>query len=395
MRYQKYCYLAVQVMKVVVVSLAGVGLLSGCSSQLRTTIVSGSEAQKVQLAQVESEQLQQEPVRATVEPDQNQNLGAGPQLDIPVELPAIPVIRQSSVPEIAATPETAGASPIGLEQASENQGGQRAASLMPSSETTKEAETAVQQSQVTQLPVIGIPSVSYEPELPALPTLRHDDTDSTREATATIVDDVSAQSASSVRESLMDSQTEHGTVSQPAVDPFATDQFDGGTTSDELVEQPKIVAQVAPAEADEMHSQTSSTEQEPMQVAKVMPQEARDVEMVNETLEAALSDVYFDYDQFFIREDATVLLKANAQLLTDKLAGKRIVIEGHCDERGTQSYNMVLGEKRAKAVKHFLQALGVPEENLEIVSFGKDKPFCLDQTETCRQENRRGHFVIK
>ena len=88
-------------------------------------------------------------------------------------------------------------------------------------------------------------------------------------------------------------------------------------------------------------------------------------------------------------------MKANAQLLAEDLSGKHIVIEGHCDERGTQSYNMVLGERRATAVKHFLQDLGVPAENLQVVSYGKDKPFCTAQSEECWQENRRGHFVIK
>jgi peptidoglycan-associated lipoprotein len=133
----------------------------------------------------------------------------------------------------------------------------------------------------------------------------------------------------------------------------------------------------------------------PMQLAKVMPQELATVEITTETLEVALSDIYFDYDQFAIREEAAELLEINAQLFAAKFAEKNIVIEGHCDERGTQSYNMVLGERRAKAVKHFLQDLGVPAENLQVVSYGKDKPFCLEQTEACWQENRRGHFVIK
>lgn len=135
--------------------------------------------------------------------------------------------------------------------------------------------------------------------------------------------------------------------------------------------------------------------QEPMQVVKVMPQEPEKVEITTEALEAALSDIYFDYDRFSIREEAEAQLKANAQLLTAKFAEKNIVIEGHCDERGTQSYNMVLGEARANAVKTFLEDLGISSDKLEVVSYGKDKPFCREQTEECWQENRRGHFVIK
>ena len=117
--------------------------------------------------------------------------------------------------------------------------------------------------------------------------------------------------------------------------------------------------------------------------------------MSKEALEELLSDIYFDYDQFAIRDDAEVLLKSNARLLLEKFTEAKIVVEGHCDERGTQSYNMVLGERRAMAVQHFLLDLGVPAENLQVVSYGKDKPFCTEQTEVCWQDNRRGHFVIK
>ena len=112
-------------------------------------------------------------------------------------------------------------------------------------------------------------------------------------------------------------------------------------------------------------------------------------------MSAALSDIYFDYDRFSIREDAALLLKSNAQLLSATLAEKAIVIEGHCDARGTQSYNMILGEARANAIKAFLEDLGISGEKLQVVSYGKDKPFCMEQTEECWQENRRGHFVIK
>ena len=118
----------------------------------------------------------------------------------------------------------------------------------------------------------------------------------------------------------------------------------------------------------------SPVQKEPVQVAKVMPRESEPDRIMTETLEAALSDIYFDYDQFAIREDAGELLKANAQLFASKFAETYIVIEGHCDERGTQSYNMVLGERRAKAVKYFLQDLGVPAENLQAVSYGNPIP---------------------
>ncbi len=132
-----------------------------------------------------------------------------------------------------------------------------------------------------------------------------------------------------------------------------------------------------------------------MQIAKLMGKQPEQVGIQKTELERALSDIYFDFDQFEIREDAGVLLKANAQLLSEKFAEANIVVEGHADQRGTQSYNLVLGERRAQAIKSFLQDLGVPAKSLQVVSYGKEKPFCHDQTKTCFQENRRGHFVVK
>jgi peptidoglycan-associated lipoprotein len=105
----------------------------------------------------------------------------------------------------------------------------------------------------------------------------------------------------------------------------------------------------------------------------------------------ALSDVYFDFDQFLIRRDATDALQANAtRLKTD--AALHVLIEGHCDERGSVAYNLVLGERRAKAVKQYLQDLGIPASQLTITSYGKDRPFCTEHSEACYQSNRRAHF---
>lgn len=105
----------------------------------------------------------------------------------------------------------------------------------------------------------------------------------------------------------------------------------------------------------------------------------------------ALSDVYFDYDQSALRADAQTALAANAQHLQSG-SSKSVVIEGHCDERGTHAYNLVLGERRAQAVKRYLEDLGVPSERIRIVSYGKERPFCSDHSEACWQENRRAHF---
>jgi peptidoglycan-associated lipoprotein len=290
----------IQVVKVVMVSGCVIGLLTGCSSRLRTTVVSGSDASKVQVTQLEPETVTVEEVIA--QPALKET-----RMDIPVEEPARSAPRSELPAEIFATPKSTVA-PSEISPFFE------VPTPVPADESIASSMPSVSEPSV-QRPSSGIPPISFEPELPALPTRAHD-----------------------------------------------------------AAELPKT---------------------SPVQVAKVMPQEPEKVEITTETLEEALSDIYFDYDRFLIREDAMALLKANAHLLTAKFAEKNIVIEGHCDERGTQSYNMVLGEARANAVKTFLEDLGISSDKLEVVSYGKDKPFCREQTEECWQENRRGHFVIK
>jgi peptidoglycan-associated lipoprotein len=103
-------------------------------------------------------------------------------------------------------------------------------------------------------------------------------------------------------------------------------------------------------------------------------------------------DAYFDYDSAEIRADAREALQKTADFLK-KYPQARVVIEGHCDERGSTEYNLALGDRRANAVKQYLINLGIPAANLNTVSYGKEKPFCSESTEACWQQNRRGHFV--
>lgn len=109
---------------------------------------------------------------------------------------------------------------------------------------------------------------------------------------------------------------------------------------------------------------------------------------------SALGDAFFDFDRFQIRKDAEPILDANARWLRAN-ANKTALIEGHCDERGTLAYNLVLGEKRARAAKTYLQDLGVPASQLQTTSYGETRPFCKQQNEDCYQQNRRAHFVAK
>ena len=105
-----------------------------------------------------------------------------------------------------------------------------------------------------------------------------------------------------------------------------------------------------------------------------------------------LSDIFFDFDRFVIRDDARSGLEANAGLLKSQ-SGEKILIEGHCDERGTSAYNLVLGERRAQATVRYLQDLGVPSSQMQITSYGKERPFCTEHSEACWQSNRRAHFA--
>ena len=107
-----------------------------------------------------------------------------------------------------------------------------------------------------------------------------------------------------------------------------------------------------------------------------------------------LADVFFDFDDYSIRRDAKPILEANAQLMEDH-AGGMVIIEGHCDERGSSDYNLVLGERRAQAVKRYLQKRGVQPSRMQVVTYGKERPFCVEHTEECYEKNRRAHFEYR
>ena len=109
-----------------------------------------------------------------------------------------------------------------------------------------------------------------------------------------------------------------------------------------------------------------------------------------------IQDAYFDYDKHDIRPDAQKTLADDAHTLAEILKDYpdyKLTVEGHCDERGSEEYNLALGDARAKQAKEFLVSLGIPANQLKTVSYGKDKPICTDQTESCWQKNRRAHIT--
>jgi peptidoglycan-associated lipoprotein len=109
-----------------------------------------------------------------------------------------------------------------------------------------------------------------------------------------------------------------------------------------------------------------------------------------------IQDAYFDYDKHNIRPDAESALKSDAQTLAEiirQYPDFKLTVEGHCDERGSEEYNLALGDARAKQAKDYLATLGLPGGQLRTISYGKDRPTCSDHDEACWQKNRRAHIT--
>jgi len=106
-----------------------------------------------------------------------------------------------------------------------------------------------------------------------------------------------------------------------------------------------------------------------------------------------LTDIHFDYDEFTIRAQDGEILRTDARWL-EQHAANRVQVEGHCDERGSEEYNIALGAKRAQAAKEYLITLGVAGDRVSTISYGKELPLCTEHEESCWAQNRRAHFVV-
>ncbi|SRR5581483_9176078 len=106
-----------------------------------------------------------------------------------------------------------------------------------------------------------------------------------------------------------------------------------------------------------------------------------------------LKDVFYEFDRYDLSADARAILRANADWLKSNPSA-RVEIEGHCDERGTNEYNLALGAKRAQAAREYLSSLGIPAERLSTISYGEEIPVCQEHSEDCWRKNRRARFVI-
>ena len=106
-----------------------------------------------------------------------------------------------------------------------------------------------------------------------------------------------------------------------------------------------------------------------------------------------MQDIFFDFDSAALRTDARNTLRANADWMKNNPSA-RVEVEGHCDERGTNEYNLALGAKRAQSARDYLVSLGIAANRLSTISFGEEVPVCTEKTESCWQKNRRARFVI-
>jgi peptidoglycan-associated lipoprotein len=108
----------------------------------------------------------------------------------------------------------------------------------------------------------------------------------------------------------------------------------------------------------------------------------------------ALKDVHFDFDRSTVRSRDARILDASVEWLKAN-PNQLLLIEGHCDDRGTSEYNMALGERRARAASEYLGAKGIDRARILLISYGKERPQCEEMTDTCRASNRRAAFLVK
>lgn len=136
----------------------------------------------------------------------------------------------------------------------------------------------------------------------------------------------------------------------------------------------------------------------PKEVAVAPPPASREFDVLSGDIadvnrRGYLKNAYFDYDKADLRDDARAALADDAHWLK-RYPSTQILVEGHCDERGTEEYNLALGDRRANVVREYLASLGVGPNRVKTISYGKERPLCTEETEGCWQQNRQGHLVI-
>ena len=157
-----------------------------------------------------------------------------------------------------------------------------------------------------------------------------------------------------------------------------------------------------PVETEVVETPPPATTQEVVQPPTTTPEDetedpllSADLQVVNDELRRRgfSPDVYFEYDEISLSDETRDRLARNAELLKSQPTFQ-VTIEGHADERGTNEYNLALGDRRANAVRDYLGSLGVDGGRLRIITYGEERPVCTDSSESCWSQNRRAHMII-
>ena len=159
---------------------------------------------------------------------------------------------------------------------------------------------------------------------------------------------------------------------------------------DEPVVQQQTVKQQEPVKQVEPVKQEEPKQEAPKQEAP----KQEEASAAKASAAVALETVYFDFDKSDLRKDSRDVLSKNAEALLKQVADAKIQIAGHCDERGSDEYNLALGERRAKSVAKYLTTLGVKADRISTISYGKEKPAVQGSDEAAWSKNRRAEFVI-
>ena len=157
-----------------------------------------------------------------------------------------------------------------------------------------------------------------------------------------------------------------------------------GMTKEQAQAQAEAEAEAARKEAE---MAKMSAEEKQRAEAAMMAEEARKRAFEEEV-------IHFDFDKYDLKPEATMVLDEKAAYLRDH-AEVRVLIEGHCDDRGTNEYNLALGDRRANSAKNYLVRSGVAESRITTISYGEEQPVCMEQTESCWWKNRRDAFQIR
>jgi peptidoglycan-associated lipoprotein len=186
-----------------------------------------------------------------------------------------------------------------------------------------------------------------------------------------------------------------GCARRPAVTEISAPAPTGGAAETAPAPPPpppaptRVEATPAPAEAKPAPAPTPEPAPTPPAPVAAAREEARSFAPVD-----AVADIHFDFDRSDIRPQDEKILERSARWLTER-ADYLVLIEGHCDERGTNEYNLALGERRASAARDFLVRRGIAASRITTISYGEERPQCTARNEDCWGRNRRAHFLVK